>query len=131
MSSLIEKSKEDQNNDEDSDDNKSDTDVQCNITTIDLKITIVGNSGVGKTSIIHKFIDRDFDERITATISAASAFVKSAKFVTHVSFCSSRSNALNKVLALVIWVSLFSSNGSDIESIATITSLTLDVLWVL
>ena len=70
MSSLNEKSKEDQNNDEDSDDNKSDTDVQCNITTIDLKITIVGNSGVGKTSIIHKFIDRNFDERTTATISA-------------------------------------------------------------
>jgi small GTP-binding protein len=70
MSSLKEKPKEDQNDDEDSDDNKSDTDLQCNVTTIDLKITIVGNSGVGKTSIIHKFIDRDFDEKITATISA-------------------------------------------------------------
>ena len=69
MSSLIEKPKEDQNNDEDSDDNKSDSDIQCNVTTIDLKIILVGNSSVGKTSIIHKFIDRNFEEQITATVS--------------------------------------------------------------
>ena len=60
MSSLKEKPKEDQNNDEDSDDNKSDTDLQCNVTTTDLKIILIGNSIVGKTSIIHKFIDRNF-----------------------------------------------------------------------
>ena len=69
MSSLNEKPKEDQNNDEDSDDNKSDSDIQCNVTTIDLKIILVGNSSVGKTSIIHKFIDRNFEEQITATVS--------------------------------------------------------------
>ena len=69
MSSLNEKPKEDQNNDEDSDDNKSDSDIQCNVTTIDLKIMLVGNSSVGKTSIIHKFIDRNFEEQITATVS--------------------------------------------------------------
>jgi small GTP-binding protein len=69
MSSLIEKPKEDQNNDEDSDDNKSDSDIQCNVTTIDLKIILVGNSSVGKTSIIHKFIDRNFEEQITETVS--------------------------------------------------------------
>ena len=64
MSSLIEKSNEDQKNDKDSDsdDNKSDTDIQCNVTTIDLKITIVGNTSVGKTSIIQKFIDRNFED---------------------------------------------------------------------
>lgn len=72
MSSLIEKSNEDQKNDKDSDsdDNKSDTDIQCNVTTIDLKITIVGNTSVGKTSIIQKFIDRNFEEKVTATVDA-------------------------------------------------------------
>ena len=71
MASLTEKSKEGQKNDEDSDDNKSDSDLECNVTTIDLKITIVGNSSVGKTSIIHKFIDRNFDQKITATVSGS------------------------------------------------------------
>ena len=69
MSSLKDNPKEDQNNDEDSDDNKSDTDIPCNITTTELKIILVGNSSVGKTSIIHKFIDRNFEEQITATVA--------------------------------------------------------------
>ena len=50
--------------------NKSNSDIEVNTTTYPLKICFVGNSNVGKTSIIRRFINNKFDEeKIASTIS--------------------------------------------------------------
>jgi small GTP-binding protein len=50
--------------------NKSNSDIEVNTTTYPLKICFVGNSYVGKTSIIRRFINNKFDEeKIASTIS--------------------------------------------------------------
>ena len=55
---------------EEDDINKSNSDIEVNITTYPLKICFAGNSNVGKTSIIQRFINNKFDEeKITSTIS--------------------------------------------------------------
>ena len=57
---------------ENSDVNKfDDSDMEFNISTIPLKITLVGNSSVGKTSIIIRFCDKKFENRYSATISVS------------------------------------------------------------
>ena len=50
--------------------NRSNSDIEVNTTTYPLKICFVGNSNVGKTSIIRRFINNKFDEeKIASTIS--------------------------------------------------------------
>ena len=50
--------------------NKSNSDIEVNITTYPLKICFMGNSSVGKTSIIRRFINNKFDEeKMQSTIS--------------------------------------------------------------
>lgn len=52
--------------------NKSNSDEEVNISTYPLKISFLGNSSVGKTSIIQRFVENKFDsEKITSTISIA------------------------------------------------------------
>ena len=51
--------------------NKSGSDNEISTTTYPLKITIIGNSNVGKTSILKRFLNNKFDENSTsATIMA-------------------------------------------------------------
>ena len=60
------------NKEEDENLNKSDSDIEVNITTYPLKICFVGNSNVGKTSIILRFVKDKFDaEKITTTLTGA------------------------------------------------------------
>ena len=62
--------KEEENNSDD-DPNKSGSDMEVKATTYPLKITIVGSSSVGKTSILKRYIENQFDELSpTATIVA-------------------------------------------------------------
>ena len=42
--------------------NKSESYIEVNITTYPLKITFIGNSGVGKSSIVTRFCDNKFKE---------------------------------------------------------------------
>ena len=57
---------------EEDDLNKSGSDMEVNSSIVPLKITIVGNSNVGKTSIIKRYIENKFEElSIKATIVAA------------------------------------------------------------
>ena len=58
-------------NSDDDDLNKSDSDIEVNINTYPLKITFIGNSSVGKTSIIDRFMNNNFNEEIPCTINAA------------------------------------------------------------
>ena len=58
-------------NSDDGDLNKSGSDMEVNINTYPLKITFIGNSSVGKTSIIGRFLNNNFDETIPCTINAA------------------------------------------------------------
>lgn len=60
-------------NDNNSDDlNKSGSDIEINVTTYPLKITFIGNSNVGKSSIIKRYIENKFEENsIAATINAS------------------------------------------------------------
>ena len=58
-----------QNKENEEDINKSSSEIEVNITTYSLKITFVGDSSVGKTSIIERFINDKFEsELITATV---------------------------------------------------------------
>ena len=59
-------------NDNNSDElNKSGSDIEVNVTTYPLKITFVGNSNVGKSSIIKRYVDNKFEENsIEPTITA-------------------------------------------------------------
>ena len=58
-------------NNSDDDPNKSGSDMEVKTTTYPLKITIVGSSTVGKTSIIKRYIENKFEELSTkATIVA-------------------------------------------------------------
>lgn len=51
--------------------NKSNSYIEVNITTYPLKITFVGDSGVGKSSIIKRFCENKFEEKkMLTTISA-------------------------------------------------------------
>jgi small GTP-binding protein len=62
---------QDEENNSDDDPNKSGSDMEVKATTYPLKITIVGSSSVGKTSIIKRYIENKFDEASTkATIIA-------------------------------------------------------------
>ena len=62
---------QDEENNSDDDPNKSGSDMEVKATTYPLKITIVGSSNVGKTSIIKRYIENKFDEASTkATIIA-------------------------------------------------------------
>ena len=70
--SLTQSQNSNKDNDENSDENKSDSDIELNINTVPLKITFLGNSSVGKTSIISKFCDKKFETNVTSTISAVS-----------------------------------------------------------
>ena len=66
----IRTNKDDDDNSED-DPNKSGSDLEVKATTYPLKITIVGNSNVGKTSIIKRYLENKFDDlTTTATILA-------------------------------------------------------------
>ena len=47
---------------------------------IELKIILVGEVGVGKTSIIHRFISNDFKHNLGSTVSALSYTSKTIKF---------------------------------------------------
>ena len=47
---------------------------------IELKIILVGEVGVGKTSIIHRFILNDFKHDLQSTVSASSYTSKTIKF---------------------------------------------------
>ena len=51
------------------DKNKSLSDVELNITTYPLKLTLIGNSNVGKTAIIKRFITNKFDHKSMSTIA--------------------------------------------------------------
>jgi small GTP-binding protein len=51
------------------DKNKSLSDVELNITTYHLKLTLIGNSNVGKTAIIKRFITNKFDHKSMSTIA--------------------------------------------------------------
>ena len=51
------------------DKNKSLSDVELNITTYPLKLTLIGNSNVGKTAIIKRFITNKFDTKSMSTIA--------------------------------------------------------------
>ena len=56
---------------EEDDLNKSGSDMEVNSSVVPVKITIVGNSYVGKTSIIKRYIENKFEELSTkATINA-------------------------------------------------------------
>ena len=65
--------KNDANSSEDNDDdlNKSGSDMDVSINRFALKITFVGDSYVGKTSVISRFIDKDFDIEKPCTVSAS------------------------------------------------------------
>ena len=51
------------------DKNRSLSDVELNITTYPLKLTLIGNSNVGKTAIIKRFITNKFDNKSMSTIA--------------------------------------------------------------
>ena len=52
--------------------NKSGSDIEVNTTTIPLKITMIGNSYVGKTSILKRYLDNKFEKDSTlATINVS------------------------------------------------------------
>ena len=49
--------------------NRSLSDVELNITTYPLKLTMIGNTNVGKTAIIKRFISNKFDTKSMSTIA--------------------------------------------------------------
>ena len=61
--------KEEEKNDEEL--NKSNSDVEVNVITYPLKLVFIGDSNVGKTSIIQRFCEQKFEEGIKATVSVA------------------------------------------------------------
>ena len=54
------------------DKNQSSSDIEVNITTYPLKIVFIGNSNVGKTTIIHRFIKDTFlNDKVISTVSVS------------------------------------------------------------
>ena len=56
----------------DDNDNDSESEIEVNVTTYNLKLTFIGNSSVGKTSIIYRYCENKFEqEKMMSTISCA------------------------------------------------------------
>ena len=67
------------NNDSDDEGNNSGSDVEVDIKKYPLKITIVGNSSVGKTSIIKRYFENKFELNSTETTISAFYHCKNLK----------------------------------------------------
>ena len=63
----------------DDDLNKSGSEMEVNTTTYSIKITILGSSSVGKTSIIKRYIENKFDETSTGATIVGTFHVKRIK----------------------------------------------------